>query len=183
MAISVKDIQEKVFPTQPTGGYNIEQVDDFLDEISEQLGALVRENIALNSELSKLSDALEEKERALAEAQSKTPDYNEAGYFKNLESAMRESLIGAQRLADETSAAAKAEADRMVKEATDEAAKLRADAKAEAAAVTERTASDAAAAKAELDELKSSIESYRAACRKLIEDQLQTLKANDLLFK
>ena len=37
--------------------------------------------------------------------------------------------------------------------------------------------------KAELDELKSSIESYRAACRKLIEDQLQTLKANDLLFK
>ena len=129
MAISVKDIQEKVFPTQPTGGYNIEQVDDFLDEISEQLGALVRENIALNSELSKLSDALEEKERALAEAQSKTPDYNEAG------------------------------------------------------AVTERAASDAAAAKAELDELKSSIESYRAACRKLIEDQLQTLKANDLLFK
>ena len=117
MAISVKDIQEKVFPTQPTGGYNIEQVDDFLDEISEQLGALVRENIALNSELSKLSDALEEKERALAEAQSKPPDYNEAGYFKNLESAMRESLIGAQRLADETSAAAKAEADRMVKEA------------------------------------------------------------------
>ena len=143
MAISVKDIQEKVFPTQPTGGYNIEQVDDFLDEISEQLGALVRENIALNSELSKLSDALEEKERALIEAQAKTPDYNEAGYFKNLESAMRESLIGAQRLADETSAAAKAE----------------------------------------LDELKSSIESYRAACRKLIEDQLQTLKANDLLFK
>ena len=50
-------------------------------------------------------------------------------------------------------------------------------------AVTERAASDAAAAKAELDELKSSIESYRAACRKLIEDQLQTLKANDLLFK
>ena len=98
MAISVKDIQEKVFPTQPTGGYNIEQVDDFLDEISEQLGALVRENIALNSELSKLSDALEEKERALTEAQAKTPDYNEAGYFKNLESAMRESLIGAQRL-------------------------------------------------------------------------------------
>ena len=53
----------------------------------------------------------------------------------------------------------------------------------EPAAVTERAASDAAAAKAELDELKSSIESYRAACRKLIEDQLQTLKANDLLFK
>ena len=31
MAISVRDIQEKEFATQATGGYNIEQVDDFLD--------------------------------------------------------------------------------------------------------------------------------------------------------
>ena len=40
MAITVKDIQEKEFGTQASGGYNIEQVDDFLDEISEQMAAL-----------------------------------------------------------------------------------------------------------------------------------------------
>ena len=37
MAISVKDIQEKQFPTQASDGYNVEQVDEFLDEIADQL--------------------------------------------------------------------------------------------------------------------------------------------------
>ena len=117
MAISVKDIQEKVFPTHPNGGYNVEQVDDFLDEISDQLGTLVRENLALTAQIKKLDEELTAKTAQLEETSTKIPDYNEAGYFKNLESAMRESLIGAQRLADETTAAAKAEADRLVSEA------------------------------------------------------------------
>ena len=33
MPISVKDIQEKEFSRQKRDGYNIEEVDDFLDEI------------------------------------------------------------------------------------------------------------------------------------------------------
>ena len=57
------------------------------------------------------------------------------------------------------------------------------DAKAQAEALTERTNSDVAAAKAEYDKLHASAEEYRASFRKLIEAQLQTLKANDLLFK
>ena len=190
MAISVKDIQEKVFPTQTAGGYDIEQVDDFLDEIAESLSALIRENLALTAQVTKLDEALTAKEAELsakdtelAEAVAKTPDYNEAGYFKNLESAMRESLIGAQRLADETTAAAKAEADRMVSEAAALAEKTVSDAKAEAAAVTERATVAAAEMKTEFESLKASAETYRASFRKLLEEQLQALKANDILFK
>ena len=51
MAITVKDIQEKIFPTQAANGYDVEQVDDFLDEIAVQLGALIRENLQLKVEL------------------------------------------------------------------------------------------------------------------------------------
>ena len=51
MAISVRDIQEKEFSTQATGGYDIDQVDDFLDEIAEQMSALVRENLELNQQI------------------------------------------------------------------------------------------------------------------------------------
>ena len=54
MAISVRDIQEKEFGTQASGGYNIEQVDDFLDEISEQMATLVRENLELNKQIKAL---------------------------------------------------------------------------------------------------------------------------------
>ena len=41
----------------------------------------------------------------------------------------------------------------------------------------------AAAAKGEYESLKASAEGYRASFRKLVEDQLEALKANDILFK
>ncbi len=182
MAISVKDIQEKEFPTQ-ANGYAVEQVDDFLDEIAGQLGTLIRENLALVGQVKKLEEELADSRKAAEDAKAKTPDFNEAGYFKNLESAMRESLIGAQRLADETKTQAKAEADELVRKAQEEAEQTVKDATAQAEAVTERANGDVAAAKEEYEKLRASAEEYRAAFRKLIEAQLQTLKANDLLFK
>ena len=183
MAISVKDIQEKVFPTQASNGYDVEQVDDFLDEIAEQLSALIRENLLLKGETNKLEQELAAKEKALQDAVSKTPDYNEEGYFKNLQSAMRDTLISAQRVADETLSAAKSEADRLAADSRAEADRIVEKARSEAAAMTDRAQNAAASAKAEYESLKASAENYRASFRKLVEEQLQVLKANDILFK
>lgn len=183
MAISVKDIQEKVFPTQAANGYDVEKVDDFLDELAAELGALIRENLILKGQVSKLSDDLSSKEKSLKELTTKAPDYNEEGYFKNLQSAMRDSLISAQRVADEATTAAKAEAARLVEDAKAEAAKVMENAQAEAAKVTESAQSAASAAKAEYESLKAAGDNYRANFRKLVEEQLQVLKANDILFK
>ena len=183
MAISVKDIQEKVFPTQALNGYDVEQVDDFLDEIVEQLSSLVRENLALTEQVSKLDAELCAKEKALEEAAAKTPDYNEAGYFKNLQNAMRDTLIGAQRLADETTASAQAEADRLVSEANATAEKAVADAQAEAAQLLTAAQQNAADAKAECESLKAAAEAYRTAFRKMVEEQVEVLKATEILFK
>ena len=183
MAISVKDIQEKVFPTQASNGYDVEQVDDFLDEIAEQLSALIRENLLLKGETNKLEQELAAKDKALQEAVSKTPDYNEEGYFKNLQSAMRDTLISAQRVADETLSAAKSEADRLAADSRAEADRIVEKARSEAAAMTDRAQNAAASAKAEYESLKASAENYRASFRKLVEEQLLALKANDILFK
>ena len=54
MPISVRDIQEKEFSRQKRDGYNIEEVDDFLDEISDQLSVLIRENMALAEQVKSL---------------------------------------------------------------------------------------------------------------------------------
>ena len=54
MPISVRDIQEKEFSRQKRDGYNIEEVDDFLDEISDQLSVLIRENMALAEQVKTL---------------------------------------------------------------------------------------------------------------------------------
>ena len=138
MAISVKDIQEKEFSVQASNGYNVEQVDDFLDELAEQLGMLIRENLALNSKAKQLEEELAAAKANAAEMEKKLPDYNETGYFKNLESAMRESLIGAQRIADETISEANKKAQQTIDTANAQAEKTVADAEAAAKAETER---------------------------------------------
>ena len=179
MAITVKDIQEKVFPTQSVNGYDVEQVDDFLDEIAVQLGALIRENLQLKAQAAKMEEELAAKEKALANV----PDYNEEGYFKNLQSTMRDTLISAQRVADDTISVAKAEAEKLMADSKSESTRIVEKAQAEAAAMTERAQSVASAAKAEYDSLKAAADTYRANFRKLVEEQLQVLKASDILFK
>lgn len=183
MAITVKDIQEKVFPTQAANGYDVEQVDDFLDEIAAQLGALIRENLQLKAQTAQMEQEIASKEAALKAAEAKTPDYNEEGYFKNLQSTMRDTLISAQRVADDTVSAAKADAEKLLTDSKAEAERLLNKAQCDAAATTERAQSAAAAAKAEYDSLKAAADGYRASFRKLVEEQLQVLKANDILFK
>ncbi len=125
MAITVKDIQDKEFEIKTGSGYDMDQVDDFLDEISQQMAALVRENVELTRRVQSLDEELQAAKQAAADAEAKTPDYNEKGYFQNLQNAMRESLIGAQRIADET-----------LDEANQKAAKTVSDAQAQADSVT-----------------------------------------------
>lgn len=172
MAISVKDIQEKEFSTQATDGYNVEQVDDFLDALADQMGDMIRENLALNSRVRQLEEALAAAKAEKADMEKKLPDYNENGYFRNLESAMRESLIGAQRIADETITEAKKKAQQTVD-----------DANAQAESVTAGAEKAVAEMKAEEDRLRAVVDAYRANFKKLLDEQMAALNANDALLK
>lgn len=177
MAITVKDIQEKDFGTQKVNGYNVEEVDDFLDEIAEQLGALIRENLALEAQVERLDKELEEAKTVVPApveepvSAAKEPEYDDENYFKNLQTAIRESLIGSQRIADETVAKARRQADQMINEAQEKAAQIVSDANAEAENV-----------KAEYEGVRKAIENYRASFRKLVEDQVQVYKNNSSIF-
>lgn len=183
MAISVRDIQEKEFPIQETGGYNVEQVDDFLDEIAEQFSALMRDNLSLNQKIAEMDAELAGKQKALEDARAQTPDYNEAGYFENLQSAMRESLICAQRLADETTTAAKAEAERVLTSANADAQKTLNAAKEEAQRFSEDAVQKVAKAEKDLVSLKKAAGEYHAAFAKLVQDQVAFLKQAESLLK
>lgn len=205
MAISVKDIQEKEFSTQAVDGYNAEQVDDFLDAIAEQMSTLIRENLALGGQVKQLEESVKAAETAKTELEQKLPDYNENGYFRNLESAMRESLIGAQRIADETvteaqkkaqqatdSANASAEktiseanalAEKTVTEAKAEAEKTLSDANDRAKLITDEADKAVSELKAEAAQLRQFADSYRASFQKLLDDQLAALKESQEALK
>ena len=96
---------------------------------------------------------------------------DEPQYFKNLETTLRETLISAQRLADETVADARKKANAMIASAEEQAANVTAAAKAEVETH-----------KSEAEELKKAAEDYRARFLRLLEDQAHILKADDSLF-
>ena len=186
MAITVKDIQEKEFSIVNESGYDMEQVDDFLDELADQLGAMMRENLALNGQVQELSGQVQELKESLASAaaanvemEKKLPDYNENGYFRNLESAMRESLIGAQRIADETVAEASKKAQQTIDDANAQAEKTLADADASAKSITENAKQTVSDLTAETERLRSVIDSYKASFRKLVDEQLSALNNSE----
>ena len=193
MEISVRDIQEKEFGTQATGGYNIEQVDDFLDEISEQMAALVRENLELNRQIKTLEGDVQAARKQAEAAEAKTPDYNEKGYFQNLQNAMRESLIGAQRIADETTeeanrkaqktvADAQAQADQITVSAKDKADALVARAQQEADQLAADAKSRVETLEARYDALKASAAAYKEAFSSLLDQQANALRETNGLF-
>ncbi len=193
MAISVRDIQEKEFGTQATGGYNIEQVDDFLDEISEQMAALVRENLELNRQVKTLEVDLQAARTATAAAEAKTPDYNEKSYFQNLQNAMRESLIGAQRIADETLEEANRKAQKTVSDAQAQADQITLSAREKADQLVGKAQQDAdelaADAKsrvetleARYEALKASAATYKAEFTRILDQQAAALRDSNGLF-
>ena len=110
MAITVNDIRNKQFKMEGRG-YNCDEVDDFLDALAEQTEKLIRENTSLKNELAaakEQAEAAKAAEKTALEAvhtpavqQDAPPTFNEPSYFKNLETTLRETLISAQRIADE----------------------------------------------------------------------------------
>ncbi len=186
MPITVRDIREKVFSKQ-VRGYSEAEVDDFLDEIADQMEMLIRENrdmltqIETQAELASARPATIEvvepapqvvEAQPAASASAGADVMEDTGYFKNLETTLRETLINAQRIADETVAEARKKSSQMLASAEEQANAIVATSKVEAEA-----------AQAEMDELRRATEEYRARFLRLVKDQAHVLKSDEELFK
>ncbi len=176
MAITVKDIREQDFDII-NGGYNVDQVDDFLDAVADQMEAVVRENIKMKEQLEAAQKELEEAaaakeaiENAPAVVEENTlPAFNEPSYFKNLETTLRETLISAQRIADETIDDARKKARKIVAEAEEQVANME-----------EQSAQKMTEAKADYEALKNAFEDYRKNFAELVENHTKLLKDSPL---
>ena len=168
MAISVKDIKEKDFSAQKHG-YSIEEVDDFLDEIADQVSELIRENFALKNELQAAQEAAAAAPEQVVVEKAAPAEFDDQGYFKDLQNAMRESLINANRIAEETRKAAEQEAANKVSAAA-----------AQANAIVEEANAQVEAAKAEIETLKEAAAGYRAAFLKLVQEQAAVLEKAEI---
>ncbi|MBA2272577.1 MAG: DivIVA domain-containing protein [Actinobacteria bacterium] len=103
MDLTAQEIQEKQFH-DAWRGYRQEEVDDFLDQISEALDRALRENAALK-----------ERNHDLGQAVATARDTEEM---------LKKTLVSAQRAAEEAIASAQAKADVIVAEAEERAGRL-----------------------------------------------------------
>lgn len=95
------DIENKKFSKQMMNGYNVEEVDDFLDELTEDYEKLYKESAENKNKLEGLMASVEK--------------------YKNIENTLQNTLVMAQTTADDVKNAAKKEAEQIINEAQAEA--------------------------------------------------------------
>jgi len=114
--ITAQDIREKTFEKSTFGGYAMNEVDDFLDELAGDLAASQKETASLRSKMKVLVEKIEE--------------------YRESEDAMHLALVSAQKVAKNIQEESRAQADELLANARAEAEAIVAAAKAEAEAVT-----------------------------------------------
>ena len=95
--ITAQDIREKTFEKSKFGGYDMAEVDDFLEELADDLTNTQKETSILKGKMKVLVDKIEE--------------------YRNNESALNQSILSAQKLAQQIEAEAKEKAEKMIADA------------------------------------------------------------------
>lgn len=95
------DIENKKFSKQMMNGYNVDEVDDFLDELTTDYEKLYKENSELKTKAEEQKNDLEK--------------------YRNIETTLQSTLMMAQSTAEEVKSVAQKEADQILKNAQLEA--------------------------------------------------------------
>lgn len=143
--ITPLDIENKRFGKQKLGGYNVNEVDDFLDELTLEYGKLYKENAELKSQREELD--------------------SNVGKYKNIENTLQNTLVMAQKTADEITQVAKQQAEQIIK-----------DAEYQAKTSVDELNTQIFSKQKELDDLKKQFDVYKAKMESLLISQLEILK-------
>lgn len=91
--LTPQDIENQGFRSRSFGGYDVEMVDKFLDEVHKDYSALYKENAVLKSKMKVLVDKIEE--------------------YRSVDEAMRSALLAAQNTANDMVAKAKKQSEEL----------------------------------------------------------------------
>ena len=143
--ITPLDIENKKFYKQLVNGYNVEEVDEFLDELMIDYEKLYKENIELKKNAEEL--------------------HNDVGQYKDIESTLQNTLVIAQKTADEVKKTAEKQAEQIIK-----------DAELTAKEKTAGIENEIMLKEKELAEVKKKFEVYKAKMESLLISQLELIK-------
>ena len=95
------DIENKRFSRAPIRGYSVEEVDDFLDQLTEDYEKLYKENAELRSQIEESKKDLE--------------------HYRSVERTLQNTLVMAQTTAEDIKSNAQSRAEQIIRDAQSEA--------------------------------------------------------------
>ena len=159
--ITAQDIREKTFEKATFGGYDMGEVDDFLDEMAADIAAYQKELATRNNQMKVLAKKIEE--------------------YRSTEDDMKNALLAAQQIERKANEEAQAQADAIVAEAQAQADAILAEAQAKADAVTGNLGSLREIEEKRLDAAKTTSAAFIGKMLSAFTKQTDFLKAlNDM---
>ena len=146
------DIEMKEFKRARIGGYHIDDVNDFLDEVIKSFEEVHRGNIELKDKVILLNESI--------------------SYYKSMEVTLQNTLILAEKTAQETRAVAYQKSEQIVLEGSLKADKMIQDARQEVYTITQN-----------IYDLRKQYNSAKIQIKKMLESQMQILETQNLSIK
>lgn len=158
MGLTVEQINNQKFSNKMRG-YNQEEVNQFVQAVSQTVQELTEENHAL-------------KETVKA-------DEGKLKYFTELKDSLNKSILVAQEAADKVKTNAKREADIMIREAQKQATDIVSEANEKSNQVIEESAEDTRKLTTETNDLKKQTRIFRQRLQVMLESQLEVVKSDE----
>lgn len=156
MALTALELKDKTFSTK-FRGYDIDEVEEFLEIVTRDYEDLVRKNHENASEIKSLKDRL--------------------NYFDEMKESLSQSVLLAQDTADRVKAAAEDRASHIVKQAEYDAQSLLNEAKEKANEILRSATDNAKKVAVETEELKNKTRIFHQRLKSTVESQLSLINS------
>ena len=154
--ITPLDIENKKFSKQMMNGYNVEDVDDFLDELVIDYEKNYKELAEANDKIDKLTNDLEQ--------------------YKNIEKTLQNTLVMAQTTAEEVKVVAKQQAEQIINDAKTKAEEIQREGNESSLKRLDEIEKQIAIKEKRFEEVKKQFDVYRAKMESLLISQEELIK-------
>ena len=154
--ITPLDIENKKFAKQMVNGYSVDEVDDFLDDLTIEYEKLFKENSEYKNEVVKLKEDME--------------------HYKAIESTLQSTLVMAQTTAEEVKDVARQQADQIIGDAQREAENIIRTAKEASLKAVEELEQQIRVKEQQYNDVKKQFDIYKAKMESLLISQSELIK-------
>ena len=154
--ITPLDIENKKFNKQMMNGYNVEEVDEFLDQILVDYEKNYKDLSTQNAKIEELTNSL--------------------NHYKNIETTLQNTLVMAQTTAEEVKNVAKQQSEQIINEAKRQADEMLSNSKENSKRTLDDLNQQIKMKEKEIDDIKKQFDIYKAKMESLLMSQLELIK-------